>query len=165
MKEPVRPDFKKLKETLPAEEVRKLRREYRDKVLEHWDYHAIEPLKFRRQRAWILLARDKATGELFGYNPSGKSQFSRKYVKLFRSQFSRYDVKGATGDKCHMQPYREYNRKQSHSLEIEAARLNKKHQKYEFFVARVGSKKCPVKVDWDERHASRRDNNIEFKLR
>lgn len=163
MKEPVRPDFKELKKTLPAEEVKKLRQEYRKQCDEYWDSTALTHHQIPKRRTWVLLAR-KSDGSIIAYYPNGiNSVFSRKYVKLYQSCYSSYSIRGVRDGKFQMKNYREYNERLPKDLCNKRDAFQRKHPEYDFFVSRVGSKKCPIKINWKEFHEKNSKSSATFK--
>lgn len=101
-----------------------------------------------KRKGYIVLGKHKTTGEIVGYVEHSFSMgFSSERVNLYTHE-PNYNVGKTYLDKYHAKSTMEYyyriNKKDSD-------KLNKKYPEYEFKVFRIGSKHCPVKIDWTER--------------
>lgn len=101
-----------------------------------------------KRKGYIVLGKHKTTNEIVGYVEHSFSMgFNPERVNVIT-----YDSKKTVGkvylDKYHAKStmgyyYRIYKK--------DVNMLNKKFSEYEFKVFRIGSKHCPVKIDWTER--------------
>lgn len=98
---------------------------------------------FPRIRSWIILARNKETGILYGeIEHSFSLELSQYRVCVNRSYF------GTFTDELPIKKYRQQNGERAHAWFKQHHILMKQNPTYEWFVARVGSKRCPVTIDW-----------------
>ena len=112
---------------------------------------------FSRIRCWVLLCRMK-DGSIQGYTENSFSMgWSKTHVRVFRHSYG-------LGKEFTLAKYRE---KQSNN----ATHYYKRSKKEErVFVARVGSKKCPIQINWwyyyhYGKRAKYEFRNLKFRMR
>lgn len=92
----------------------------------------MQKIQREKTKGWVLLGKNKRTGELIGEIENSFSLgLSSTYIRVYTT------YKWTTAQKVVV------------GLIKDAERLNEAKPDYEWFVARVGSKKCPIKINWD----------------
>lgn len=100
-----------------------------------------EPKDFKRSRCYAVFMRNKETNELVGYV---ENSFSMGWDKTRVNIWRPYMWRGT------------YNRREVAKMRCELALnmqkcvkgLQEKYPDHDVFCTRVGSKNCPVKIDW-----------------
>lgn len=125
---------------------------------------------YTRERCWVLLSRNKKTGAILGQTEeSFNMRWSSTHVNVIRPYLS------MTFSKQRKQKFSraEYNKACSDYINERQKLLREQAREsdiYERFYARVGSKNCPIKIDWHAWH-NRQGNsswdwrNLQFSLR
>ncbi|CAM0066472.1 hypothetical protein VPHF86_0307 [Vibrio phage F86] len=127
---------------------------------------------YTRERCWVLLSRNKKTGEILGQTEESFSmRWSRTHVNVIRPYLN---MKFSTQrSKQHKFSRADYNKACSDYINERQKLLREQAREtdtYERFYARVGSKNCPIKIDWHAWH-NRKGNsswdwrNLQFSLR
>ncbi|CAL9998061.1 hypothetical protein VPHD479_0382 [Vibrio phage D479] len=102
-----------------------------------------ERTDFTRHRCYAIFARDPKTGKLSGYVEHSFSMgWDEKRVNIWRSHFWQNTYSRRELAK----------RRTEHALAVRqtAANLQLKYPHLDVFCTRVGSDKCPVKIDWSD---------------
>lgn len=121
-----------------------------------------------RERCWVLLARNKKTGEILGQT---EESFSMKWSKTHVNVIRPYLLgKFRTHDDCTF-TREQYNKACSDYIDERQRRLSELgSDTHDLFYARVGSKNCPIKIDWESFY-NRKSNsswdrrNLKFTIR
>jgi hypothetical protein len=91
-------------------------------------------LKRERKKGWVILGRSKKTGKLIGRIENSFSMgFSKEFVRVYYVE-TWYD---------------DTAKKTVGFLLNTVAAYNQKHVSHDWFIARIGSKKCPIKINWN----------------
>lgn len=98
---------------------------------------------FTKKRYYVVLARSRESGTLYGFYDQHKNPISESKLLIYTT--SLLSFKGST---FRLKALRRYPYSGHSNAEHNASRLRgmKGSKKFDIFVARVGSKNCPVKV-------------------
>lgn len=102
-----------------------------------------------KEKSYIILGRRKSDNKLFGYteNSFSMSTDSTTNVRVWR--IGKHNSEGQTDNYIK----REYKYRLN-----DVKKLNKKHPHIVWKLYRVGSKNCPVKIDWGSYHDVRKSD-------
>lgn len=129
---------------------------------------------YTRERCWVLLSRNKKTGEILGQTEeSFGMRWSRTHVNVIRPYLSMTFSKQFSKQRNQKFSRAAYNKACSEYINKRQKLLREQQRDtdtHERFYARVGSKNCPIKIDWRAWH-NRQSNsswdwrNLQFSLR
>lgn len=94
-------------------------------------------MKKLKRKGWAIMAQHKENGEYFAYS-FVKKQFQQTQITIFRES-----ARKTTGEN-HEAPFLE----RELSKIRESASEQSWGEDYNFFITRIGSKRCPVSIDW-----------------
>lgn len=115
---------------------------------------------FPKRRYYAVLAKSVKSGEIFGYNVGKNSPISRTQLRIYAA--GDYEFRNK---KFRLDEFRDCKYKGFRDADEACVKLRgyKGSEKFEIFVVRIGSKKCPIKVKLDKR--SRRTGYAIFTLK
>lgn len=120
----------------------------------------LKPSNFPKQRSYLILAEEIETGTLFGYCEESFSMgYYKDRVRLQRPRYSRirYGCLFSEND------LKQYYRELVGNLQREVKKLNAINPTYRHFIARAGSKNCPVRVNWTEWYETRDKSKFNYR--
>ncbi|AUR86053.1 hypothetical protein NVP1081O_318 [Vibrio phage 1.081.O._10N.286.52.C2] len=137
----------------------------------HQNYDKTHTFKdFTRTRGWVVLARNRDTGVLraeveYSFNMGWSSTEARVYRPSVN-----YDVNKTRDGKFSKTDYNRACGKYAAGLQKRISEYQEKYPRENVFLARIGSKNCPIKIDWAKFHSiknkrSSQYRNLAFKLR
>ncbi|ALP47095.1 hypothetical protein [Vibrio phage XZ1] len=149
---------------MTIEERSRLRKIYNERYQEYVDKYinVFTRKDFRRERCWVILARCKKTGEIIGRIENSFSMgWSKERVRVIRP----YLNGNFTGDDRFSKA--EYNKACAeyithHEKQVKSLREAYKDT-HDVFLSRVGSKNCPVSIDWDTYYNKKDKRNFEYR--
>ncbi|AGN30369.1 hypothetical protein VPFG_00372 [Vibrio phage nt-1] len=156
---------------MDPEERKRLRAIYNNKHANYVEEHVNVYTRkdFRRERCWVILARCKKTGKIMGeIENSFNMGWSTERVRVIRPYLSGSFAGTERFSKA------AYNKACSDYIANYDKRVNELRKRYgkthDVFIARVGSKNCPISIDWDSFYHNRNVSkfewrNLKFKLR
>ena len=113
---------------------------------------------FTKTRGYIILARNPTNGKFSGYCENSFSiGWTQTNVKVYRPYYG-YTKNGLT-------QYQITEARESlvTHLQKDVANLQIKYPKYDVFMARIGTKKCPVKIDWNTFYTTKNKSKYDWR--
>lgn len=105
----------------------------------------------KRYRSWIILGRHKSTGKYVGIVEHSFSMgISNDRVRVEKEWEVLYFMKDES-------ERREKTTKSVKYWQKNIATYSKRYPQYEFKIYRVGTKNCPVKIDWTDYHNGKKE--------
>ncbi|CAL9996426.1 hypothetical protein VPHK567_0387 [Vibrio phage K567] len=155
---------KEVRESMTEEQRRAARIECNAKRDEFINAH-IKVMRFedyRRTRCWVILSRNLKTGQILGeIENSFNMAWSGERVRVIRPYLDARFMKGKTFSRA------DYNAACAEYIahyEKRVRAYNAKHSAtHEIFIARVGSKNCPVAIDWTSFYNTKNKRNFDYR--
>lgn len=122
---------------------KRLKREHTEKTAQ----------KHQRVRRYIVLAKRKTDGVLFGFYDANPKKWSENIVTLYDgNRWSRY---------------RDNDRPKRILRDVTAKCSDDMREKFDIFIVRAGSKQCPVKIDYQNMYNNHKkfNSHVIFTLR
>ncbi|QIW90701.1 UNVERIFIED_ORG: hypothetical protein GCAPEGMB_00381 [Vibrio phage V07] len=157
--------FSKEERAAMSPEVRnKLRAEYNARYQEYIDKHVNVYVRkdFRRERCWVILARCKKTGKITGEIENSFSMgWSKERVRVIRPYLGRVFASNERFSKA------DYNKACAEYIANYDKRVKELRERYsethDVFIARVGSKNCPIAIDWGTFYSTKNKRNFDWR--
>ena len=158
---------KKQRAAMTSDERSRLRKQYNDEYDAFYKKHTRKD--FTRERCWVILSRNLQTGEICGEVENSFSMgWSNDRVRVIRPYL---DARFQRDNKFTKAEYNAACAEYIANYEKRVREYNKAYgDNFDVFIARVGSKSCPISIDWDsfysDKNKSKYDwRNLKFKLR